>query len=249
MLTKIPEANYSQVIGVTGPSSREESKGHRSRDNLAVNRYEKFRILLFYCLGPFGCPISFFSINDVVINRKKLSKFLGEQENKYEYRSYTIEEISSLHSLCDERGKAIVLLMASTGMRVGAFPWLKLKHLKRHDLEDGKYVYRIKVYATSKKARYFTFCTPECANAIDNYLSYRKRLDRSLVQDMNTKNWGPDETYIFTKLFDIDESSFPSNNELYKQPMSALGIRAYIVKKLKKLNLRKEWTLTENSSV
>ena len=183
----------------------------------------------------------FFSINDVVINRKKLSKFLGEQENKYEYRSYTIEEISSLHSLCDERGKAIVLLMASTGMRVGALPWLKLKHLKRHDLEDGKYVYRIKVYATSKKARYFTFCTPECANAIDNYLSYRKRVDRSLVQDMNTKNWGPDETYIFTKLFDIDESSFPSNNELYKQPMSALGIRAYIVKKLKKLNLRKEW--------
>ena len=37
--------------------------------------------------------------------------------------------------------------------------------------------------------------------------------------------------------------------ELYKEPMSALGLRAYIVKKLKKLNLRKEWLLTENSSV
>ena len=35
----------------------------------------------------------FFSINDVIINRKKLSKFLGEQENKYEYRSYTHDEI------------------------------------------------------------------------------------------------------------------------------------------------------------
>ena len=121
----------------------------------------------------------FFSINDVVINRKKLARFLGEQENKYEYRSYTIEEISSLHSLCDERGKAIVLLMASTGMRVGALPWLKLKHLKRHDLEDGKYVYRIQVYATSRKDSYFTFCTPECAKAIDSYLFYRKRVDKS----------------------------------------------------------------------
>ena len=61
----------------------------------------------------------FFSINDVIINSKKLSKFLGEQENKYGYRSYTLAEILSLHSLCDERGKAIVLLLASTGMRVG----------------------------------------------------------------------------------------------------------------------------------
>ena len=38
----------------------------------------------------------FFSINDITINRKKLSKFVGEQENKYEYRSYTHDEISNL---------------------------------------------------------------------------------------------------------------------------------------------------------
>jgi hypothetical protein len=51
----------------------------------------------------------FFSINDLTLNRKKLSKFVGEQENKYEYRSYTQVEISRLLSLCDERGKARLL--------------------------------------------------------------------------------------------------------------------------------------------
>jgi hypothetical protein len=66
---------------------------------------------------------------------------------------------------------------------------------------------------------------------------------------MNIGNWGPDDTHLFTKLFDIDESILHSNSELHKKPMSALGLRAYIVKKLKKLNLRKEWLLTENSSV
>ena len=191
----------------------------------------------------------FFYINDIMLNRKKLSNFLGEQENKYEYQFYTHEEISSLASLCDERGKAIVLLMASTGMRVGALPSLKLRHLKRYDLDDGKYVYRIQVYATSRKDSYSSFCTPECATAIDNYLSYRKKVDRSLVRDLNTGNWGPDETYLLTKLFDVDEYRFPSSSQLYKEPMSAMGLRAYIVKKLKKLNLRKEWRLTENSSV
>jgi hypothetical protein len=38
-----------------------------------------------------AAPYHFFSINDIMLNRKKLSKFVGEQENKYEYRSYTHE--------------------------------------------------------------------------------------------------------------------------------------------------------------
>jgi hypothetical protein len=48
---------------------------------------------------------SYVSMNDIVLNSKKLSKFFGEQENKYEYRSYTHDEIAGFLSLCDERGK------------------------------------------------------------------------------------------------------------------------------------------------
>jgi integrase len=118
----------------------------------------------------------FFSINDITLNRKKLSKFVGEQENKYEYRSYTREEISRLLDLCDERGKVIVLLMASTGMRVGALPELKLKHLKRYKIDDNAHIYQIHVYATSRKYSYKAYCTPECAQAIDKYFEYRKRI-------------------------------------------------------------------------
>ena len=133
----------------------------------------------------------FFSINDIILNRKKLSKFVGEQENKYEYRSYTREEISNLLSLCDERGKVIVLLMASTGMRVGALPEIKIKHLKRIkiDKNNNTYIYQIQVYANSKKYAYKTFCTPECAQAIDRYLEYRKKIDKSISFDFQTDQW------------------------------------------------------------
>ena len=41
----------------------------------------------------------FFSINDVILNRKKIYKFVGERENKFEYRSYTHDEISRLLSI------------------------------------------------------------------------------------------------------------------------------------------------------
>ncbi len=48
---------------------------------------------------------SYVSMNDIVLNRKKLSKFFGEQKNKYEYRPYTHDENSGFLSLCAGRLK------------------------------------------------------------------------------------------------------------------------------------------------
>lgn len=92
----------------------------------------------------------FFSINDVVINRKKLKKFMSESENKCEYRSYSREEISRLLEISDEREKVIILLLASTGMRVGVVHPLLLKDLKKWVIdENGNYIYQIQVYSSS----------------------------------------------------------------------------------------------------
>lgn len=181
---------------------------------------------------------SYFAINDIPLNRKKLSKFVGEQENKYEYRSYTHDEISRLLSLCDERGKVMVLLLTSTGMRIGALPGIELKHLKRYSLHNGYHVYRIVVYPTSKKYRYITFCSPECAEAIDSYLDLRKRIvHKHLKINPETGEWEPPELLLLTKLFDTNHVPFSSN--VYMKPMTTMGLRAYIVTRLKKLNLRK----------
>jgi integrase len=80
--------------------------------------------------------IHFFEINDVSINNRKLNKLKGENIAKFEYRSYTHEEIDTILSWVDERAKASVLLMASTGMRVGALPGIKLKHLMRWNINN-----------------------------------------------------------------------------------------------------------------
>ena len=49
---------------------------------------------------------------------KKIKKFVSEAENKYEHRSRAIEAISRLLEISDEREKAIIFLLVSTGMRV-----------------------------------------------------------------------------------------------------------------------------------
>ena len=88
-----------------------------------------------------------------------------------EDRAYTTEEIQQLLAKADERSKVLVLLLASTGMRIGAIPDLKLKHLTKVDEFN---LYQITVYENTKE-EYYTFCSPECANAMDSYLAYRER--------------------------------------------------------------------------
>ncbi|MDN5847307.1 MAG: hypothetical protein L0H53_13655 [Candidatus Nitrosocosmicus sp.] len=177
----------------------------------------------------------FFSINDVSLNRKKISKFIGEHENKFEYRSYTHREISKLLSLLDERGKAAVLIMTSTGMRVGGLVEIRLKHIERHNLNDLKtnFVYKIIVYGSSSRHKYTTFCSPEAAKAVDEYLYMRKRHGENLNQDPETGNWTPKDTPLIIRQFNktnlppkvIPVQSTTINSVIISSKLVQLGIR------------------------
>jgi site-specific recombinase XerD len=82
---------------------------------------------------------------------------------------------------CDIRQRVIILLLASTGMRVGALPVLRIGDIKKFEEHD---LYLIWVYNNSRKDRYYTFCSVECAHAVDDYLAYRKRLGEE-IKDSN----------------------------------------------------------------
>jgi integrase len=136
------------------------------------------RKLSYWTIMVHSCAIlHFFEMNDISLNTKKIRRFLPENESYKVDRPYTLAEIQQILAKCDIRAKTIVLLMATTGMRVGALPGLKLSNLKHID-EFGLYL--IWVYDSSRKDRYYTFCTPECSQAIDDYLAYRKRLGEQL---------------------------------------------------------------------
>ncbi|HSA74311.1 MAG TPA: hypothetical protein VLD84_10195, partial [Nitrososphaeraceae archaeon] len=112
-------------------------------------------------------------MNDVLLNWKKIKKFVNSEKTGNESngrgRAYTHEEIQKILDFCDQRVKTIFLILASTGMRSGALPSLKLQ-----DLTKLNEVYKMIAYSGDKE-EYFTFCTPECAKEIDNYLEFRKR--------------------------------------------------------------------------
>ncbi len=128
----------------------------------------------------------FVTLNDVVLNKSKISRFVPRQDDNDNDgyvldMAYTVEEIHRIMNVgcSDLRSKLMVMLMASTGMRVGALYDLRVGDLVKLD----KYpLYMIWVYARSKSARHYTFATPECTELIDSYLDYRRRLGENTTE-------------------------------------------------------------------
>lgn len=120
-------------------------------------------------------------MNDVVLNWKKLKKFIKSERTNNSIngkdRGYIDKEIQTILEFSDLRLKTAFLVLASTGIRIGALQLIKIG-----DLEKIDNLYKIVVYAGDTE-EYFVFCTPECAKEIDSYLDYRTRRGETITQD------------------------------------------------------------------
>ena len=94
-------------------------------------------------------------VRDLELNRKRIKRFMPERIRQRRDRHYTYEEIQKLLELADERGRVIILLLASTGMRIGALPTLKVSDLI--DTSGGE-LYKLLVHSNTND-EYVTFCT------------------------------------------------------------------------------------------
>jgi hypothetical protein len=71
-----------------------------------------------------------------------------------------------------------MLLLASTGVRLGSLHLLRLIHLSLIPEYD---LYHATIYANTKD-EYFTFTTPAAKKAINDYLQYGKRCGEKLTK-------------------------------------------------------------------
>lgn len=124
--------------------------------------------------------IAFYKINDIVLNTNKIKRFMPDKKKSNKDRSYTHEEIHRLLETADERMRTIILLLSSSGMRIGAIPGLTLGNLEKIEIEVGIKIYKITVYENDNE-EHFTFCTPECAKTLDQYLEMRERYGEKLT--------------------------------------------------------------------
>ncbi len=129
--------------------------------------------------------------------------------------------------------KVIILLLASTGIRVGAVHPLLFKDLKKWVIdENGNYIYQIQIYSSSSKYRYYTFCSPECAIAIDKYLEFRKRYGEKLVK--TETGWAPADAHLIIRAFNKRSNYHNPIPITYRSTIT----RNILVPKLELLGLR-----------
>lgn len=144
-------------------------------DNELQILLEDYTMYLKSKISPNSVPIYFapielfYVMNDKNLNFKKIRKLFPEKIKKGNDRGYTHEEIRKMIDNCkDNRTRAFVLLLASSGVRLGALTDMKIRHMQK--IED---CYCIKIYEDSLQEDHI-FTTPESAKAIDDYLTERK---------------------------------------------------------------------------
>ena len=140
-------------------------------------------------LNPSSIPNYFMSLkkllnsNDVTVNWTRVTQTYPELDNVDDSRGWTLEEIRRmLDHAKDPRNRAIILVLASSGMRVGGMQlrWGDLtpmydvdgRMVKEGDLEGkapGEVAcVAVRVYRNSY-AEYVTFITPEAYRAMMDY--------------------------------------------------------------------------------
>ena len=125
----------------------------------------------------------FCEVADITVNWKKITRGLPKVRRYAEDRAPTIEEIQKLCEYPDRRIKSIIYVMASSGIRLGAWDYLRWGHVKPVE-KAGKTFGKVIVYSGDEE-EYFTFITPETYDELKKWMDYRKASGEEITE----KSW------------------------------------------------------------
>ena len=155
---------------------------------------------------------AFFETNDVELKWKKIRRLYPAKIKKTGNSMWTTQDIRvMLESTRDTRQKALIHFLAASGVRRGAIPGLKIKHVT----QMPNHCKAITVYEGSIE-EYVTFIHSEAAYWLDKYLEERRNDGEYL--DVNSP--------LFRKSYQIGiQKVLPMNDEL------VLKVIWYVIKK------------------
>ena len=171
-------------------------------------------------------------MNDVSLNWKKIRRVLPRARRYALDRIPTIREIQEIIEAADLRGKALTLVLISSGIREGAIKHLKVADYSHIEKEHRTVAGRLIIY-NGDPERYTTFITPEACFALDKYLNFRKEHGEEI------KNASP----LFRDKFDPIKGRYGHGKAHSKEtviPMTAPSVRQYYNRLLYSIGIRNE---------
>jgi FtsZ-binding cell division protein ZapB len=141
-------------------------------------QYEKERVqrgeITAATLSNFVKSIKLFcEMCDISVPWKKITRGLPRPRGVANDRAPSIDEIRQLVQYPDRRIKPIIYTMASSGIRLGAWDYLKWKHIIPLHSKSGKLLAaRIIVYS-GESDEYYGFISPEAYNSLLSWMEFR----------------------------------------------------------------------------
>jgi integrase len=172
--------------------------------------------------GRISPILTFLQLNDVVVNKKKIVRYFGEEKKMVKDLAYTNGDIQKMLARSKLRTKVMMLIYASAGIRKSAILDLKLKHLKKIPEFN---LYKFTIYENSND-EYYTFCTPECASMIDQYIEHRRQAGEKITE----------ESYLVRNDFDWTKNTAKNPKKLDDKSISATFRKMLIVTGLREDN-------------
>jgi integrase len=126
----------------------------------------------------------FCDMADIIIAWKKITRGLPRGKKYADDRIPTLEELKQLVDYPYRRIKAIVYTMASSGIRVGAWDYLRWSHIRPIEKNGEVVAAKIIVYA-GEDDEYFTFASPSAWSELLAWRQYRE----SSGEPVNDDSW------------------------------------------------------------
>jgi integrase len=129
----------------------------------------------------------YFDMHEIILNRRRIRREVPPEEHATGQsggRAYSHEEINKLLAVCPEkRDRVLILLMSSTGMRIGAIHTIKIGDLEPRTSTKGEKTYKITVYSyAGPRQSYPCFSNRELTVAIDSYLQERAEYGEDITK-------------------------------------------------------------------
>ncbi|MDR4490204.1 MAG: hypothetical protein R2685_04795 [Candidatus Nitrosocosmicus sp.] len=179
---------------------------------------------------------SFCESTDILIPWKKITKGLPKGKRSSDDRSPTLEEIRLICNYPDRRISAIVSVMTSSGIRVGAWDYLKWGHITPIlDKNDPNIVLaaKLRVYADDDD-EYFTFISDSAYYELVEWMNFREKSGEKITN----------ESWVLRNLWNTEKNKRKNSNIVVKngisnpKKLSSIGVKRLMERALWTQNLR-----------
>jgi hypothetical protein len=172
----------------------------------------------------------FCEMNNLILNWKRIRRGLPHGREAANDRAPTLEEIQRLVEYPDRRIKSIIYTMASSGIRLGAWDYLRWKHVASITNGLGEIIAAKLIIYAGDREEYYTFVTAEAYNSLKDWMDFRASYGEKITG----------ESWVMRDLWQTTNIDYGAKLGLATCPkkLKSSGIKRLIERALWEQNLR-----------